>query len=54
VLERYGFKIINRSEITKYRRLHPDPVYLTTVIKDLEKPDRSSVSPSSHEFAAVG
>lgn len=34
---RYGFKLLNRMEITKYRRLHPEPVYLCTVVKDLEE-----------------
>ena len=33
--ERYGFNVLNRAEITKYRRLHPEPVYLCTVVKDL-------------------
>ena len=35
LFERYGFKVLNRSEITKYRHLYPEPVYLCTVIKDL-------------------
>jgi len=51
VLERYGFKVVNRSEITKYRKLHPEPVYLTTVIKNLETPERPVAS--SQEFAAT-
>ncbi len=37
MFERYGFKVVNRSEISKYRRLHPKPVYLCTVIKDLDE-----------------
>ncbi len=36
MFERYGFKVINRSEITKYRDVHPEPVYLCTVMKNLE------------------
>ena len=36
MFERYGFKILNKSEITKYREIHPEPVYLCTVIKDLD------------------
>ena len=36
MFQRYGFKVFNRTEITKYRKLHPEPVYLSTVIKDLE------------------
>jgi ribosomal protein S18 acetylase RimI-like enzyme len=35
VFERYGFQVLNRSEITKYRKTHPEPVYLTTVLKEL-------------------
>lgn len=35
MFERYGFKVLNKAEITKYRDLHPEPVYLCTIIKDL-------------------
>ncbi len=35
LFERYGFQVLDRREITKYRHAHPDPVYLTTVLKDL-------------------
>jgi hypothetical protein len=37
MFERYGFKVLNKAEITKYRAFHPHPVYLCTVIKDLEE-----------------
>jgi hypothetical protein len=37
MFERYGFKVLNKSEITKYREIHPEPVFLCTVIKDLEE-----------------
>ncbi|HEX8296300.1 MAG TPA: hypothetical protein VF593_08370 [Chthoniobacteraceae bacterium] len=37
MFERYGFRVLNRTEITKYRALHPAPVYLCTVIKDLDE-----------------
>jgi len=37
IFERYGFKVLNRTEITKYRGLYPEPVYLCTVIKDLDE-----------------
>ncbi len=40
MFERYGFKVLNKTEITKYRDLHPEPVYLCTVIKDLDANDR--------------
>jgi hypothetical protein len=36
MFERYGFKVLNKTEITKYRDLHPEPVYLCTVVKDLD------------------
>ena len=35
VFERYGFQVIERKEITKYRKTHPGPVYLTTVLREL-------------------
>lgn len=37
MFERYGFKLLNRSEITKYRRFYPEPVYLCTVVKDFRE-----------------
>jgi hypothetical protein len=37
MFERYGFRVVNRSEITKYRKFHPEPVFLCTVIKNLEE-----------------
>jgi ribosomal protein S18 acetylase RimI-like enzyme len=40
MFERYGFRVLNRSEISKYRRLHPEPVFLCTVIKNLEENSR--------------
>jgi len=35
VLERFGFRVLERKEITKWRDKHPEPVYLTTVVKQL-------------------
>jgi len=40
MFERYGFKVLNKTEITKYRDVHPEPVYLCTVIKNLEENDQ--------------
>ena len=40
IFERYGFRVLNRAEITKYRDLHPEPVYLCTIVKDLEENSR--------------
>ena len=37
MFERYGFKVVNKAEITKYRDVHPEPVYLCTVVKDLDE-----------------
>ncbi len=37
MFERYGFRVINRAEISKYKELHPEPVFLCTVIKNLEE-----------------
>jgi GNAT superfamily N-acetyltransferase len=36
VFERYGFQVLNKKEITKYRAHRAEPVYLCTVIKDLD------------------
>jgi hypothetical protein len=36
VLERYGFRILEKREITKWRNKHPETVYLTTVLKQLD------------------
>ena len=35
MFERYGFKVLNRAEITKYKAFYPESVYLSTVIKNL-------------------
>jgi hypothetical protein len=41
LFERYGFKVLNQSEITKYRRFTNQTVYLCTLVKNLEeKSDR--------------
>ena len=37
MFERYGFRVINRAKISKYDNIHPEPVYLCTVVKDLEQ-----------------
>jgi hypothetical protein len=36
MFERYGFNVMNRAEITKYKAFYPESVYLSTVIKTLE------------------
>ncbi len=35
VLERFGFRVVERKEISKYSGLHHEAVYLTTIIKQL-------------------
>jgi hypothetical protein len=32
---RYGFRVVDQREVTKYREFHPGKVYLLTLIKDL-------------------
>ncbi|MFL6528891.1 MAG: GNAT family acetyltransferase [Chthoniobacterales bacterium] len=44
MFERYGFRVMNRAEITKYRTLHPGSVYLSTVVKNLETAGPLTVS----------
>jgi hypothetical protein len=38
LIKRYGFEVIDRVQVTKYRALHPEPVLLSTVVKDLRPP----------------
>lgn len=35
VMERFGFRVLEKREITKWRDKYPEPVYLTTAIKEL-------------------
>ncbi len=37
LFERYGFKVMNKAEITKYQDIYAAPVYLGTVMKVLEE-----------------
>jgi hypothetical protein len=37
LFERYGFKVLNQSEITKYRQFTDQTIYLSTIVKELEK-----------------
>lgn len=36
LFERYGFQVVAKKEITKYRALRDEPVYLCTVVKNLD------------------
>jgi GNAT superfamily N-acetyltransferase len=47
LFERYGFKVLNRAEITKYKAYYPESVYLSTVIKNLETAEPLSVTSRS-------
>ena len=47
MFERYGFKVLNRAEITKSRAIYPKSVYLSTVIKNLETAEPLSVTTRS-------
>ena len=47
MFERYGFKVLNRAEITKYKSFYPQSVYLSTVIKNLETAEPLSVTTRS-------
>jgi len=35
LFERYGFQVLHRSEISKYRNVYPGRVFICTVVKDL-------------------
>ena len=35
LFERYGFQVLHRSEVSKYRNVHPGRVFVCTVVKDL-------------------
>jgi hypothetical protein len=50
LFERYGFRVLNKKEISKYRNVREEPVYLTTVLKqldDFETMEKVSTSSSS-------
>jgi len=48
LFERYGFQVIEKREITKYRRVHPEPVYLTTIVKELDAKDGEAMRTVAH------
>jgi ribosomal protein S18 acetylase RimI-like enzyme len=35
LFERYGFRVVDEREVTKYREIHPEKIYLLTILKDL-------------------
>ncbi|MDD5349064.1 MAG: hypothetical protein PHQ12_02515 [Chthoniobacteraceae bacterium] len=56
MFERYGFRVLNKSRISKYDNLYPEPVYLCTVIKDLDENAQlyTHSAPTQTEPANVG
>jgi ribosomal protein S18 acetylase RimI-like enzyme len=46
LFERYGFKVMNRSEITKYKQFTNRKVYLCTVIKELDEQNERLLYPA--------
>jgi hypothetical protein len=47
MFERYGFRVLNRAEITKYKSFYPESVYLSTVVKTLETAEPLKVTSRS-------
>ena len=37
LFERYGFRVIDEREVTKYRDIHPGKIHLFTILKDLTR-----------------
>jgi hypothetical protein len=51
LFERYGFRVLNRSGISKFRQFTSEAVYLTTILKEIiEKDGRVlyQVAPGAH------
>lgn len=48
VFERYGFQVVAKKEITKFRAHRDEPVYLCTVIKDLDDGKLMAYAAGSH------
>jgi hypothetical protein len=52
MFERYGFKVLNKSRVSKYDGVFNEPVYLCTVVKDLE--ENSQLYSGSGESSGKG
>lgn len=50
MFERYGFRVLNRAEITKFKAFYPESVYLSTVIKNLETAEPLSAYARSRPY----
>jgi hypothetical protein len=53
LFERYGFRVLNQSKITKYRRFTDRSVYLCTIVKNLEERSDRLVYPVRDRKAAT-
>jgi len=45
LFERYGFQVLHRAEISKYRDVHAERVFICTVVKDLSVSPRLALVP---------
>jgi hypothetical protein len=45
LLERYGFQVLNRFEITKFKEFTNQTVYLSTILKDLDPAEDRFIRP---------
>jgi hypothetical protein len=54
LFERYGFEVMDRVEVTKYRQSFPGRVFLSTVVKDLSAGPALVARPSQEHTDAVG
>jgi len=45
LLERYGFRVLNRSQITKFAEFTNQPVYLTTIFRDVPRNQERIIRP---------
>jgi hypothetical protein len=54
LFERYGFEVMDRVEVTKYRHSFPGRVFLSTVVKDLSAGPALEARPSQEHTDAVG
>ena len=54
MLERYGFRVINQSRISKFQRYTDKPIYLSTIAKDLTlHPDGRVLYPTREQKPMV-
>jgi hypothetical protein len=45
LLERYGFRVLNRSRITKFAKFTNQSVYLTTIFRDVPRNQERIIQP---------